>query len=126
MQEGPKDGLILKFEATRYYQKGDSAIDMPDVWILGSREGLRWLGQSLLNYAERDMTGATEDHQHVMHCDRVVDQRLSDQLCLRFDLLAENREECLEYYAITPERARPGKPTRQRDPDPDLGPYTLP
>ena len=85
---------------------GEKKYPVPEVLLLGNREGLRNLGQWLVDYAERipkadAMDWDPDDHQHLPTKYPPFNSALSDELEFRIGILTElNRDAVLDKYGI--------------------------
>ncbi len=98
--------IIIKLGKTTL-MTGDEPLEMPDVQILGNREGLRYLAQELLRAAERKPSPASlangdpDDHSHLATRNPPFNSRLCDAMEFRIGILtAENRDQVFKKYGI--------------------------
>ena len=86
---------------------GDIEFAVPEILVLGNRDGLRQLGHWLLGLAEREPQAAhaywdPDDHQHLTTKHPPFNLLLSDELEFRFGILTEsNRGDVLDKYGIS-------------------------
>jgi hypothetical protein len=86
---------------------GDMDYAVPEILLLGNREGLRELGQWLLDLAEKEPNPEhsewdPDDHQHAPTRFAPFNPALSDELEFRVGILSEaNRDRVLHKYGIS-------------------------
>ncbi|MDA0833171.1 MAG: hypothetical protein O2955_04145 [Planctomycetota bacterium] len=79
---------------------------VPEILLLGNREGLERLGHFLLNMSQRLLDQGQceldpDDHQHLTINNGHFNPRLSDEMEIRIGVLTlENRDSVLEKYDI--------------------------
>jgi hypothetical protein len=118
----PEREFVVRIRTSRHGQEDGTDIDMPDIWVFGTRNGFKWLGRVLQKFAEHPSSPDSGAHWHLTSgFDDVIDAELSDELEFRFDLLAEDRAAVLRYYSIRPDNRRRGKRVEEDPSERDLG-----
>ena len=98
---------VIVRQAYQIDATGDVEYAVPVILLVGNREGLRELGERLLQIAERepnpdDIDWDPDDHQHLPSKYPPFNPRLSDELEFRVGIITRaNRKVVLEKYGIS-------------------------